>query len=182
MLGRIDSWFSENVKIICGKDTKPDNTVIQTVSDGITKGDPIEIFDPLGIDNVIKELEKSIENPTLNDDVDELQNDLEELKDALEEQDKVLVKAVTMFDKNKEHYAKLSQNLVGRGRPKKDAQQQTQPNVAQTTTQTKAQPNVQNVAGNVTQEEKPKKTNIALWVVGIVIGGLIGVNILKNRE
>jgi len=27
-----------------------------------------------------------------------------------------------------------------------------------------------------------KKTNIALWVVGIVIGGLIGVNILNNRE
>jgi len=150
----------------------------QTVSQGIRN----KIKDYYTIVDGIEELEKSIENPTLNDDVDELKNDLEELQEALEEQDKVLVKAVTMFDKNKEHYAKLSQNLVGRGRPKKDAQQQPQPNVAQTTTQTKAQPNVQNVAGNVTQEEKPKKTNIALWVVGIVIGGLIGVNILKNRE
>ena len=147
----------------------------ETVSQGIRN----KIKDYYTIVDGIEELEKSIENPTLNDDVDELQNDLEELKDALEEQDKVLVKAVTMFDKNKEHYAKLSQNLVGRGRPKKDAQ----PNVAQPTTQTNAQPNVQNVAGNVTQgDEKPKKTNIALWVVGIVIGGLIGVNILKNRE
>jgi DNA-binding transcriptional regulator GbsR (MarR family) len=150
----------------------------ETVSQGIRN----KIKDYYTIVDGIEELEKSIQNPTLNDDVDELKNDLEELQEALEEQDKVLVKAVTMFDKNKEHYAKLSQNLVGRGRPKKDAQQQTQPNVAQTTTQTKAQPNVQNVAGNVTQEEKPKKTNIALWVVGIVIGGLIGVNILKNRE
>jgi SMC interacting uncharacterized protein involved in chromosome segregation len=150
----------------------------ETVSQGIRN----KIKDYYTIVDGIDVTEKSIENPTLNDDVDELQNSLEELQEALEEQDRVLVKALTMFDKNKEHYANLSKNLVGRGRPKKDAQQQTQPNVAQTTTQTKAQPNVQNVAGNVTQEEKPKKTNIALWVVGIVIGGLIGVNILKNRE
>jgi len=150
----------------------------ETVSQGIRN----KIKDYYTIVDGIDELEKSIENPTLNDDVDELQTDLEELQEALEEQDKVLEKAITMFDKNKEHYAKLSQNLVGRGRPKKDAQQQAQPNVAQNTTQTKAQPNVQNVAGNVTQGEKPKKTNIALWVVGIVIGGLIGVNILNNRE
>jgi len=150
----------------------------ETVSQGIRN----KIKDYYTIVDGIEELEKSIENPTLNDDVDTLQTDLEELQEALEEQEKVLDKAIRMFDKNKEHYANLSKNLVGRGRPKKDAQQQTQPNVAQTTTQTKAQPNVQNVAGNVTQEEKPKKTNIALWVVGIVIGGLIGVNILKNRE
>jgi len=150
----------------------------ETVSQGIRN----KIKDYYTIVDGIDELEKSIENPTLNDDVEELQNDLEELQEALEEQEKVLDKAIRMFDKNKEHYANLSKNLVGRGRPKKDAQQQTQPNVAQTTTQTKAQPNVQNVAGNVTQEEKPKKTNIGLWIVGIVIGGLIGVNILKNRE
>jgi len=148
----------------------------ETVSQGIRN----KIKDYYTIVDGIGELEKSIENPTLNDDVDELKTDLEELNDALEEQDRVLVKAVTMFDKNKEHYANLSKNLVGRGRPKKDAQQQ--PNVAKPTPQPNAQPNVQNVAGNVTQEEKPKKTNIALWIVGIVIGGLIGVNILKNRE
>jgi hypothetical protein len=153
----------------------------ETVSQGIRN----KIKDYYTIVDGIDVLEKSIENPTLNDDVEELQNNLEELQEALEEQEKVLDKAIKMFDKNKEHYANLSKNLVGRGRPKKDAQQpqpQPQPNVAQTTTQTKAQSNVQNVAGNVTEGEKPKKTNIALWIVGIVIGGLIGVNILKNRE
>jgi predicted nuclease with TOPRIM domain len=149
----------------------------ETVSQGIKN----KIKDYYTIVDGIDVLEKSIENPTLNDDVDELQNSLEELQEVLEEQEKVLDKAIRMFDKNKEHYANLSKNLVGRGRPKKDAQQQTQL-VAQTTTQTNAQPNVQNVAGNVTDGEKPKKTNIALWVVGIVIGGLIGVNILNNRE
>lgn len=151
----------------------------ETVSQGIRN----KIKDYYTIVDGIGELEKSIENPTLNDDVDELQTDLEELNDALEEQEKVLDKAIKMFDKNKEHYANLSKNLEGRrGRPKKDAQQQPQPNVAKPTQQPNAQPNVQNVAGNVTQEEKPKKTNIALWIVGIVIGGCIGVNILNNRE
>lgn len=151
----------------------------ETVSQGIRN----KIKDYYTIVDGIDELEKSIENPTLNDDVDELKTDLEELQEALEEQEKVLDKAIKMFDKNKEHYANLSKNLVGRGRPKKDAQQQQQPNVAQPSKQPNAQPNVQNVAGNVTQgDEKPKKTNIALWIVGIVIGGLIGVNILKNRE
>ena len=150
----------------------------ETVSQGIRN----KIKDYYTIVDGINQLEDSIENPTLNDDVDELKNDLEEVKEALEEQDRVLVKAITMFDKNKEHYANLSKNLEGkRGRTKKDAQQQ-QPNVAQPTKQPNAQPNVQNVAGNVTDGEKPKKTNIALWIVGIVIGGLIGVNILKNRE
>lgn len=150
----------------------------ETVSQGIRN----KIKDYYTIIEGIELTENSIENPTLNDDVDELKNSLKELQEALEEQEKVLDKAIRMFDKNKEHYANLSKNLVGRGRPKKDAQQQAQPNVAQTTTKQNAQPNVQNVAGNVTNGEKPKKTNIALWIVGIVIGGLIGVNILKNRE
>ena len=151
----------------------------ETVSQGIRN----KIKDYYTMVDGIDVLEKSIENPTLNDDVDELQNDLESYQEALEKQEKVLDKAIRMFDKNKEHYANLSKNLEGkRGRTKKDAQQQAQPNVAQTTTKQNAQPNVQNVAGNVTNGEKPKKTNIALWVVGIVIGGLIGVNILKNRE
>jgi hypothetical protein len=150
----------------------------ETVSQGIRN----KIKDYYTIVEGINLHEKTIENPTLNDDVDELQNTLEQLQEALEEQEKVLDKAIRMFDKNKEHYANLSKNLVGRGRPKKDAQQQAQPNVAQTTTKQNAQPNVQNVAENVTNGEKPKKTNIALWIVGIVIGGLIGVNILKNRE
>jgi hypothetical protein len=52
---RVQQKVDDNVKIICGKDSKPDANVIQTISDGITKGDPIEIFDPLNIDNIIKE-------------------------------------------------------------------------------------------------------------------------------
>ena len=65
---KVQQKVDDNVKIICGKDSKPDANVIQTISDGITKGDPIEIFDPLNIDNVIKELETTIEDFSANVD------------------------------------------------------------------------------------------------------------------
>ena len=65
---RVQTKVDENIKVICGKDSKPDATVIHTISDGIAKGDPIEMFDPLNLDKVIKELETNIEDFTANID------------------------------------------------------------------------------------------------------------------
>lgn len=65
---RVQNKIDENIKVICGKDSKPDETVIKSVSEGISKGDPIEIFDPIGLDKVIKEMETSIEDFTANVD------------------------------------------------------------------------------------------------------------------
>jgi hypothetical protein len=65
---KVQTKIDENVKVICGKDTKPDENVIKSVSDGITKGDPVEVYDPLGLDKVIKELETSIEDFRANVD------------------------------------------------------------------------------------------------------------------
>lgn len=65
---KVQSKIDENIKVICGKDTKPDENVIKSVSEGITKGDPIEIFDPLGLDKVIKDLETAIEDFKANVD------------------------------------------------------------------------------------------------------------------
>jgi len=65
---RVQNKIDENIKIICGKDTKADATTIQTITDGITKGDPIEIFDPLGIDVLICDLETEIEDFSANVD------------------------------------------------------------------------------------------------------------------
>jgi hypothetical protein len=65
---RVQSKIDDNVRIICGKDSKPDANVIQTVSDGIAKGDPIDVFDPLNLDAVIKVLEKEIEDFSANVD------------------------------------------------------------------------------------------------------------------
>ena len=65
---KVQAKIDDNVKVICGKDSKPDENVIKSVSEGITKGDPIEIYDPLGLDKVIKEMEMSIENFKANVD------------------------------------------------------------------------------------------------------------------
>ena len=65
---KVQAKIDENVRIICGKDSKPDANVIQTVSDGIAKGDPIEVFDPLNLDAVIKTMEKEIEDFSANVD------------------------------------------------------------------------------------------------------------------
>jgi hypothetical protein len=65
---RVQQKIDDNVRIICGKDSKPDAHVIQTVSDGIAKGDPIDIFDPLNLDVVMKDLETTIREFNANVD------------------------------------------------------------------------------------------------------------------
>lgn len=65
---RVQTKIDENIRIICGKDAKADAQSIQTISDGITKNDPIEIFDPLGIDKIIADLETEIEDFSANID------------------------------------------------------------------------------------------------------------------
>jgi len=65
---RVQQKIDENVRIICGKDSKPDAQVIQTVAEGIAKGDPIDVFDPLVLDKVIKDLEDTIQDFNANVD------------------------------------------------------------------------------------------------------------------
>lgn len=65
---KLQHKIDENIKIICGKDSKPDTNVIQSITDGLTKGDPIEIFDPLNINKLIKELENECINFVSNID------------------------------------------------------------------------------------------------------------------
>jgi hypothetical protein len=65
---RVQTKVDENIRIICGKDAKADVQSIQAITDGITKGDPIEIFDPLGIDKIIADLETEVEDFSANID------------------------------------------------------------------------------------------------------------------
>jgi hypothetical protein len=65
---KVQAKIDDNIKIICGKDTKADVQTIQSVTDGIMKGDPVEVFDPLNLDKVIKELELSVEEFSANVD------------------------------------------------------------------------------------------------------------------
>ncbi len=65
---RVQQKIDDNIRIVCGKDTKPDATTIQTITESISKSDPIDIFDPIGLDKVIKELETEIEDFSANID------------------------------------------------------------------------------------------------------------------
>ena len=56
---RVQAKIDDNIKIICGKE-KPDAGVIATVTDGITKSDPIEVFDPLDLERLIREMERQV--------------------------------------------------------------------------------------------------------------------------
>lgn len=65
---RVQTKVDDNVKIICGKDGKPDAGIIKTVTDGIMAGDPIDVYDPLNLDKVIKQMETEIEDFRANVD------------------------------------------------------------------------------------------------------------------
>ena len=56
---RLQAKIDDNVKIICGKE-KPDAGVIATVTEGITKSDPIEVFDPLKLEELILFMEDQV--------------------------------------------------------------------------------------------------------------------------
>jgi len=64
---RLQAKIDDNVKIICGKE-KPDASVIETVTDGITKSDPIEVFDPLNLEVLIRTMEEDVLNFRANVD------------------------------------------------------------------------------------------------------------------
>jgi hypothetical protein len=64
---KVQQKIDTNVQIICGKE-KQDAAAIQSISDAITKGDPIDVYDPLGIRDLIVEMTTEIEDFTANVD------------------------------------------------------------------------------------------------------------------
>lgn len=65
---RVQTKVDENVRIICGKDAKPEAATLKMVSDGIATGDPIDVYDPLNLDKVIDSMEREIEDFKANVD------------------------------------------------------------------------------------------------------------------
>ena len=65
---KVQQKIDDNIRIVCGKDIKPDATTIQTITESISKSDPIEVFDPINLDKVIKDLETEIEDFSANVD------------------------------------------------------------------------------------------------------------------
>ena len=150
----------------------------------ISQGLKNKIRDVIDIDNTIKELKETLQNPSVNDDVDELEEAIQNAQEDLETLDNELVKAIDKFDRNKEKYAQLTQKMK-EGRAKKKAggvvaQPQAQPQVHESV---QAQPTPITPIEEVKTEEK-KKTSWG-WVAFAVIGGIVtlgAVNFFKNKD
>ena len=155
----------------------------------ISQGLKNKIRDVIDLSNSIKELKETLQNPSVNDDIDELEEAIQNAEEDLETLDNELVKAIDKFDRNKEKYAELTQKMK-EGRAKKKAGVVAQP---QTQEQTQAQPQVrQSVQAQPTtitpteevKTEEKKKTSWG-WIAFAVIGGIVtlgAVNFFNNRD
>ena len=153
----------------------------QTASQGIRN----KISDYNTICDGINELNESIANPSINDDVEDLKKDLIDLTDALEKQDNLIVKAITLFDKNKEHYAKLGKNLAEKRQQKAASKTGSDTTLAakvENSSVVKEQP-VNAQSGGVVKEEKKKDSLSWVLLGGLALVVTLGaVNIFKNNE
>lgn len=59
---KVKASIDANIASICSRDVKPDASTIQELSDAIWKSEPVEIFDPLGMDKLIETLTAEIED------------------------------------------------------------------------------------------------------------------------
>jgi len=156
------------------------NLTEETISAGLRS----KIKDYYTIVGGIEEVEQSIKNPSINDDVDDLQDELEDLQTAMENADKQLIRAIEIYDKNKEMYAELSKNL-GKGRPKKNPIVEAPKVVSQSVAapqQAVVKPIVQAAQGTVVEKEEKKSSWKWLLAVAVVGGLTLGIVNLSKRE
>ena len=150
----------------------------------ISQGLKTKIKDYHEMVDAIKELKESISNPSVNDDVDELQSDLAELENVLEDLDDTIVKSLHTFNKNKDKYAELGKKMA-EGREKKK-QAKTQPKVEQSVQvqaqpQVQAKPQVQAQPVETKTEEDKKKGNWGLFFGALALG-IVTFGLYKSRE
>lgn len=152
------------------------NLTEETISAGLRS----KIKDFYTLVEGIEEVEQSIQNPSLNDDVEELQEELEDLETAMENADKQLIRAIEIYDKNKEKYAELSKNL-GKGRPRKNPIVEA-PKAVAATQQAVVKPIVQAAQGIVVPQEEKKSSWKWLLAIAVVGGLTLGIVNLSKSE
>jgi chromosome segregation ATPase len=141
-----------------------------TVSVGLKN----KIKDHYELENAIAQLRETIENPSLNDDVNELQSTLGEIEEALVVSDTKLVEAIQKFNKNKDRYAEMGKHLQRGREQKKNAKSNPAP--AQTQNPAPAQKPVTTtpLAETKTESEDDKDKNRGLgWILGTIVLGAV---------
>lgn len=156
------------------------NLTEETVSQGLR----LKIKDFRTLESGANDLIQSINNPQMNDDVDDLNSDLDDINEAMDASNKQLIRAIEIYDKNKEKYAELSKNL-GRGRPRKNPIEEAPKTVTQTTVepqQAVVKPIVQAAQGVVVEKEEKKSSWKWLLAIAVVGGLTLGIVNLSKSE
>lgn len=65
---KVKQAIDANITQMCSRDVKPDPSTIQDITDMMWKNDPVEIYDPIGLDKTIESLTTEIEDFKLNVD------------------------------------------------------------------------------------------------------------------
>jgi hypothetical protein len=129
------------------------------------------------LDEAINGVKESIGETQDENEKEDLESELEELVQSLDEVDNKLVTDIIKFDKNKEHYAKLSKNLnKGGGTPKA-----TTPKATSTTPTPTPTPTPNQTPNN---DAPPKKKSSWGWVaLGLVVlvATAGAVNVMNKR-
>lgn len=140
----------------------------------ISQGLKTKIKDYNDIVKYIKELKETIKNPSVNDNVDELESTLVDMEEALETADDKLVKAIQSFEKNKERYAEIGKKMA-EGRQNKKQQKQTtpaEPKVQTTPVVTPVASQPQVVETTEEPNVEKKATNWWLFAGAVVLAGV----------
>jgi hypothetical protein len=135
----------------------------------------------------INELKETIEKPSVNDNVDELQSTLSDMEEALETADDKLVRAIQLYHKNKDKYAEMSKNLTGRqrkdGQPRKQTQAQPKPAEPPVNTNPAPAPAPAPVTVEEEKVEEGEKKKTNWWLFGgVILLSAITFGIYKSRD
>jgi hypothetical protein len=158
------------------------NLTEETISIGLKK----KIQEYYGIKAGVDELKDSInDESTPEEELEDLQNELADLEDSLEEYDIKLVRAIEVYDKNKDKYAELSKNL-GKGRPKKNPTPQVVDNQNNNPAPTPTPTPTPTPQGNEPSGDggEKKKKGFGYFALAIAIGviSLGAVSLFKNND
>lgn len=154
----------------------------------VSQGLKTKIKDYYEIQNAINELKKAIANPSVNDDVNQLQEDLDECIETLETFDNKLVKDVEYYNKHKDKYADMTKKLAEGRAKKKQASGSANPTpkVEPTPQATPTPPKPKDPIETPNDDKKEeKKGNGFGWVLFAVVAGVVtlgAVNLLKNND
>lgn len=153
-----------------------------TVSQGLRN----KIRDVKDVESQLAQMKATLKNPSVNDDVDELEEAIGNATEDLKDLDNELVAAIKKFNDNKDKYAELAKKMK-EGREKKKAgankPQAAEQKPAQQQTQV-AKPEIPLTPTEEIKKDEKKKTNWG-WVAFAVIGGILtlgAVNFFKDND